>query len=89
MSETRKIIGCYNVDGVSTEGHVKDVIGWMDATYSFTTEAINEIDSRSEYGINRFPTFIMLKNGAILSKRQGKFTKDVYQKWLGNYSWDS
>tara|TARA_B100001778_G_scaffold41514_1_gene29837 strand:+ start:110 stop:379 length:270 start_codon:yes stop_codon:yes gene_type:complete len=89
MAETRKIVGCYNVEGVSTESHVKDITSWINSTHSITIQNLNEADSKASYGVNRFPTFIMIKNGAVLAKKQGKYMKDAYQKWIEDYGWDS
>ena len=47
MAETRKIVGCYNADGISTESFVKEITSWIGNTYSITTETLNEEESRT------------------------------------------
>jgi hypothetical protein len=89
MAETRKIVGCYNADGISTESFVKEITSWIGNTYSITTETLNEEESRTSHGITRFPCFIMIKNGSVFSRKQGKYVRKDYQQWLENYSWDS
>ena len=70
MAETRKIVGCYNVEGISTEGHVKEILDWFSSKYSITTQSIKEGDAKASYGVTRFPCFIMIKNGSVLSKKR-------------------
>ena len=89
MAETRKIVGCYNVEGISTEGHVKEILDWFSSSYSITTQSISEEDAKASYGVTRFPCFIMIKNGSVLSKKQGKYMRNDYQQWIKNYGWDS
>ena len=69
MAETRKIVGCYNVEGISTEGYVKEILDWFSNSYSITTQSLSEEDSKASYGVTRFPCFIMIKNGSVLSKK--------------------
>ena len=89
MAETRKIVGCYNVEGISTEGYVKEILDWFSNNYSITTQSLSEEDSKASYGVTRFPCFIMIKNGSVLSKKQGKYMRNDYQQWIKNYGWDS
>ena len=89
MAETRKIVGCYNVEGISTEGHVKEILDWFNSSYSITTQSLSEEDAKASYGVTRFPCFIMIKNGSVLSKKQGKYMRNDYQQWIKNYGWDS
>ena len=89
MAETRKIVGCYNVEGISTESHVKEILDLFSNSYSITTQALNEGDSRASYGVTRFPCFIMIKNGSVFSRKQGKYIRKDYQQWLEDYRWDS
>tara|TARA_B100001564_G_C20352380_1_gene539560 strand:+ start:424 stop:693 length:270 start_codon:yes stop_codon:yes gene_type:complete len=89
MAETRKIVGCYNVEGISTEGYVKEILDWFNSGYSITTQSISEADSKASYGVTRFPCFIMIKNGSVLAKKQGKYMRNDYQQWIKNYGWDS
>ena len=89
MAETRKIVGCYNVEGISTEGYVKEILDWFSSSYSITTQSLSEEDSKASYGVTRFPCFIMIKNGAVLAKKQGKYMKNDYQQWIENYGWGS
>ena len=87
MTEVRELIGIYNP---TTERHVKDIVGRLDAVYSFSTKLADESRSTAtRHGIKYFPTFLLMKNGAILSKKVGKYNINTYKEWVTNYSWDS
>ena len=87
MTEVRELIGIYNP---VTELHVKDIVSRLDIKYNFSTSSGDENSSiATRYGIIHFPTFLLMKNSAILSKKVGKYAFDTYEEWITNYSWDS
>ena len=87
MAEVRELIGIYNP---ITERHVKDIVGRLDTVYSFSINSADENSSTAtRYGIKYFPTFLLMKNGAILSKKVGKYNINMYKEWVTNFSWDN
>ena len=87
MAQVRELIGVYNP---TTELHVKDIVGRLDTVYSFSINSADENSSTAtRYGIKYFPTFLLIKNGAILSKKVGKYNINIYEEWITNYGWDS
>ena len=83
-----KIVGIYNVDGISMEDHVKDVVGQLNSLYSVDVEAqSNEGETATRYGIRTFPTFMLIKNGVKLATKSGKCFVSDYQKWIDDHGW--
>ena len=86
MTEVRELIGIYNP---VTELHVKEVVNKLDKKYNFSSSSVDENSSTAElYGIRHFPTFLLMKNNAVLSVKRGKYLINKYEEWVTNYSWD-
>lgn len=85
MADTKKIIGIYEN---SMESHVKDIVSQLDSTYSVDVEAQSEFEEVAlKHSVNKFPTFIMFKNGAKLSVKIGKYNINDYKQWVVDYGW--
>jgi thioredoxin 1 len=52
--------------------------------YEFDKIDIDESDEAAKYGISSVPTFVILKNGVEVSRKNGIMTKDTFKTWLSN-----
>ena len=53
MAETRKIVGCYNVEGISTEGHVKEILDFLNRFVKTAKEQRKELEKEQKEEWNK------------------------------------
>ena len=46
---------------------------------------IDESDEAGKFGVTSIPTFILIRNNAEISRKNGVMTKEAFKNWLEQY----
>jgi thioredoxin-like negative regulator of GroEL len=46
---------------------------------------IDESDEAGKFGVTSIPTFILIRNNAEISRKNGVMTKEAFKNWLQQY----
>ena len=46
---------------------------------------IDESDEAGKFGVTSIPTFILMRNNAEISRKNGVMTKEAFKNWLEQY----
>jgi thioredoxin 1 len=46
---------------------------------------IDESDETGKFGVTSIPTFILIRNNAEISRKNGVMTKEAFKNWLEQY----
>lgn len=82
----KKVVGIYNLEGCENKIFVDTVLATLQSCCNIETQVNTcKCDFTKKYGINTFPTFLLLKNNAILSVKAGRYDMSTYVSWINNY----
>lgn len=87
----RKIIGIYNFYGMNLKNNVEKTVSKLQADFTHLNIQVqnSEGEAATYFGVNRFPTFLFIKNDAILLQVTGKYMYDHYFNQVMNLGWNN